>query len=304
MKSVSKAIIKTIIYSEIFGSSPNKLELFVKLHSQKLISKSEFDKSLEKLLVQKRIKTNNNRYNIHSHSNLFKSCKLASIINQKNQLISQNIDLISSTPFIRAVFLTGSLACRHPKPDDDIDLMIVTSKNRLWISRFLLLLKTHKIRRRPNSTVVNNKFCFNIFTEEDNLNFSPENIFIANEIIHSFPVYDSDNIYQNYLKANLWVVKYLANSLTVKKNQSIINNFHPKIKFNRALNKQTKKKSVSVNLIFNLINYLLYLLQFLFMLPKTSNETIKLNLALFHPKKTDSTIISEYKTRLKSHNLI
>lgn len=299
MNRVSKAILSSLTYSSLFSSSLSLNELYAKLHTDSPISFFNFTKNLKSLINQKIIYKKNNFYNI---TNKFedKNYKLKLLISKKKYL-NKYLPKIISIPFVKAVFLTGSLSAINSQKKDDIDLMLIVSSKRLWLTRFLINLKLNKVRRHPKDNFFQNKLCFNIFIEEDNLKF-PQNIYIANEIIQAQPIFLRGNIYQKLLKQNLWIKKYFANA--IPKSQE--NNFH------KALSKDynlkitpLKKSNSSPKLIFlDFINFFSFLAQYIHMKPKITHETIHFKKAFFHPDNLSQIITKQFQARKNSQNLL
>jgi len=53
-------------------------------------------------------------------------------------IISENLPVlkfIGGIPWVKMVAITGSLAAYNPEKDSDIDMMIITKQNRVWITR-------------------------------------------------------------------------------------------------------------------------------------------------------------------------
>ncbi|MFY9492892.1 MAG: nucleotidyltransferase domain-containing protein [Minisyncoccia bacterium] len=72
------------------------------------------------------------------------------------------LPVLLMAPYTRALFLAGSTTTGDPRPESDLDLIIVSQNNRLWLNRFFLeaLTRIFKIRRTKNN--FKNKICFNI----------------------------------------------------------------------------------------------------------------------------------------------
>src|SRR3989344_7841829 len=67
---------------------------------------------------------------------------------QKKWLIAQKVaDQLKAIPFIEAIFVTGSLAMNNCPRYDDIDFMIVTTPNTLWLTRLLVIFTLGALRR-------------------------------------------------------------------------------------------------------------------------------------------------------------
>jgi hypothetical protein len=113
--------------------------------------------------------------------------------------------IIKRFPFVRACFITGTLAKHISSPDCDIDFFVVTEKNRLWICRTSLIL-FKKI------FLLNSKkyFCLNYFVAEDALEIYDRNVFTATEIAHAKPLISSFH-FNEFLSRNSWISSYFPN---------------------------------------------------------------------------------------------
>lgn len=113
--------------------------------------------------------------------------------------------LMTCFPYVRGVFVSGSLSKNVMPLDGDIDYFIVTKPQRLWVTRtFLVLFK--KI------FLFNSKkhFCVNYFVDEDLLEIEEKNRFTATEVATVLPIYGSQ-IYQDFWAANGWLKNYYPN---------------------------------------------------------------------------------------------
>lgn len=114
--------------------------------------------------------------------------------------------IISRFPYVRAVFVSGSLSKGVLSSDGDIDYFIITHQDRLWVARTLLIL--YKKIFLMNS---HKYFCLNYFIDDKHLKIEENNIYTATEIATLLPLYG----YQHYLDfyhANAWVGFAFPNS--------------------------------------------------------------------------------------------
>lgn len=114
--------------------------------------------------------------------------------------------LIAAMPFVRLVSITGSLAMhnvRHPR--DDIDLLIVTAENRVWLGRGLVILVVHLARR------FGIELCPNYVLAEHHLQLGEPSLFIAHELAQLLPLHGL-HVYRRLLEGNAWIADYLPNA--------------------------------------------------------------------------------------------
>lgn len=116
-------------------------------------------------------------------------------------------------PWVKLVCVTGALAMNNADTEDDIDLMIVTVKNRLWLTRLIisLLFWPHLRGGRMDSSKVADRICINLWLDETALVIKQQSLYIAHEICQAQPIFDRDNTYQKFINANLWYKKFLPN---------------------------------------------------------------------------------------------
>ncbi|MFQ5583368.1 MAG: hypothetical protein ACE5GL_02900 [Calditrichia bacterium] len=86
------------------------------------------------------------------------------------------LSILCKLPWIKYVSLTGANSFESCAREDDIDLFVITSANRLWICYLLLVILSKLIRKRKI-------FCFNYLVDEDNLIFSERNYFTAVQLV-------------------------------------------------------------------------------------------------------------------------
>ena len=112
---------------------------------------------------------------------------------------------LKQIPFVRAVFITGSLSKNVASQSSDIDFMIVTAPNRLWIPKLILTA----IRRIFLFNTIK-YFCVNLFVSENGLLFSEKNIFNAVEIATTQVLWN-EVAYHRFQSVNSWTQWYLPN---------------------------------------------------------------------------------------------
>jgi hypothetical protein len=175
---------------------------------------------------------------------------------------------------ILLVGITGSVAAEYPKENEDIDLMIITKKESLWITRFLLKMwmEINLVpQRKRGKKQDKDEFCINLWLEEGSLELPAErhNLNNAMDLILMKPVINKNNIYEKFIRENDWAEKYVATGYN-----KIISNF----KFSIS-NKKEK-----TNIFKKAVNGVAFGLQYFYMRKKIKNETVDLKRAFFHPK--------------------
>lgn len=200
--------------------------------------------------------------------------KKRSIYSQIKLNIAKNlIPRLTQFPFIKAVFITGALAMSNSPVDDDIDIMLITDKSCLWITRILVIffLRLHGIRRdshlpEHSSARVSDKICDNLWLDTQHLLFADQKLYVAHELLQAKCIYDSGGVYKKLIIENAWVEKYLP--VAYRETLKTLSGFFP---------------DQQPIFILWLINLLLFTIQYLYMRPHLTCEKIGLGYAFFHP---------------------
>ncbi|HET6254001.1 MAG TPA: hypothetical protein VFE32_08000 [Puia sp.] len=111
--------------------------------------------------------------------------------------------LLFQFPFVRGVFISGSLSKRCAEEKEDVDYLIVTSANRLWIARTLMHLfkKLTYLRGRQH------RYCMNYYVDEEALEIREKNIFTATELITLMAASGNGGVI-GFFKANEWTTRF------------------------------------------------------------------------------------------------
>lgn len=107
--------------------------------------------------------------------------------------------IIARFPYVRGVFLSGSISKGFMSVKDDIDYFIITSPGRVWLTRTLLTLfkKIFLLNSYRN-------FCINFFLDDEHLAMRERDLYTATEIVFLLPTYNYD-LYLEMLSMNDWV---------------------------------------------------------------------------------------------------
>lgn len=137
------------------------------------------------------------------------------------QKAQKYVQKIANFPFVQGIAISGSLSKGVISENGDIDYFIITSPNRLWLARTLLvlykkicLLNSHKY------------FCINYFVDTNNLEVIDKNLFTAMEVAHIVPVFQEQQLFEKFYSQNQWIADYFPIPIPVRKkhsNYSLIN---------------------------------------------------------------------------------
>lgn len=209
-----QAILRTLLYSDIFDFPLKKEEIWWFLQNDKKISKEAFAKALGKLSGV--ISVKNGYYCLRGKEQtiLYRKKNLKEL--QKKMHIAQRATFfLSFIPTIYFIGISGSLAREKANTQDDIDFFIITKKNTLFMTRFLILciLEGLGLRRKRTDTQSPNKICVNLLIDETKLAWprTKRDLYTAHEIIALKPLFERQMGFERFLAANQWVSAFFPN---------------------------------------------------------------------------------------------
>ncbi len=276
----AKAIIKTLSYSGVFNYPLSFYQIYTNLISKNYFSGKKIKKELKDLEKKNILKKLDNKY-ILSNLDSIDWVEREKRTKEKIKENSYIFYYLRKIPWIMMIALTGSSANLNMDENADIDIIFITRKNRLWLTRgivFLILLVLNKLPKDQGKRRV----CPNIFIDERNLSWAKKkrNLYVAQNIMSIQPILDKDNTYLKFVHANKWIKKYYYN-----------------LKINLPKDITISKSSKSF--ILNSIEKLVKNLQFLYMRKKISKEIATDKLIHFNKNDNSKWIIAKYKKILK-----
>lgn len=213
-------VLKIILYFDGFQYPIS----FDEIVSYSKFTKENVKNALNDLVLNKTLFFNDGFYSISDKLCLVQRRKVGNKSAKKILVKAAKVSkFISQFPFIEGVFLSGSLSKGYFGEDDDIDFFIITSSNRLWLAR-TLLVAYKKI------FLLNSKkyFCVNYFMSTNSLEIAEKNRFTATEFVTLIPM-SGNGVYCDLKKNNAWVLNYFPH-------------FSNQTKFSESIKKSTIKQ--------------------------------------------------------------
>ncbi|HSX18902.1 MAG TPA: hypothetical protein VLE91_02075 [Candidatus Saccharimonadales bacterium] len=280
--NISQAILSTLAYHDIFDY-PLRAE---EIHTYLIGKKSDIKSILSSLIILElsgRILKQGSLYALKGRKKLF------TIRTQRQKYSKSKLNrayfyatLLTLIPTIKTIAVSGALAMQNSHKSDDIDFLIITSKNTLWTTRFFANLILFPFKRKPQlssshySLASNNRACLNLFLDEQDLKIKEQNLYTAHELAQLKILYDKQKTYSRVIRSNNWLLKFL-----------------PNWKMYKLENGKWKMENLS------LLEILLKKFQLAYMKSKISTERIGDHQLFFHPANTQDWVLREYKKRVR-----
>ena len=198
--------------------------------------------------------------------------------------------IISKIPAIKLVAVSGALAMNNASEDSDVDLLVITSRQTLWITRPFVyaVLKLHSFQiRSPKDANEKDRLCLNLWMDESDLDIREKNIYTAHELAQLVPLVNKNKTYEKLMAQNKWVKDYWPNAI---KARSI--NIE---KRNNLVSFKIKYLNIVLSFVLRVSNLFMYTLQKLYMNSKMTRETVTLTRAFFHPRDWGKEIEQKLK---------
>ena len=293
-KPLEEAILKTLVYANIFDYPLKEKEIWQRLISESGISprpearpewNQEFRMAVRNLCHNSLTGFYRGYYFLPRRKKIVQIRQVREKWSHgKLKKAQQVASLLKFIPTVKMVAVTGNLAVENCKRDDDIDLLIVASPGTLWLTRFLatFLLEIIGQRRRPGQKNVRDKICLNMFLDEDHLQIPQEeqDLYVAHEVVQLKPLWERDRTCQKFLVANLWVKKYLPNGMEPR-----VMNYKVRI----------KKTNSPLKIIESFCRWL----QLWYMKNRRTTEVVTEGTIRFHPQDVRPWVLKEFGKKLR-----
>jgi len=206
---MKRAILQTLAYADVFGYPLKEKEIRKFLIGQ-VLTKGQIWPRLSQ------VSQKNGFFFLKDRGRIVALRRKREKWSQEKIRIAQKVSQwLKIIPTIKMVAVTGALAMENAAKEDDIDLLIITAKKRLWLTRLLTVFLVELVarRRHPHDRSVKDKICLNMFLDEEHLAvpLKERDLFTAHEVCQLKPLWDRNKTYQKFIQKNPWVKDFLPN---------------------------------------------------------------------------------------------
>ena len=295
MDNSEKAIVRTLLYSDIFDYPLSDDEVWKFLISNKNIDKKLFENKIKK--INSIVFRKDGFLHMEDKSSVV-SKRIISFRESKIKinLAYKTIEKLFIIPTVVFIGISGNLSMMNAGRKDDIDLFVITTKNTVWITRLLLIvyLKILGKHRKRSDKDVADKFCLNMIIDEDKLLLSKNlrSLYTAHEIVQLMPIMQRGDIYKKFIDSNKWVKSYMPNIIEEISGQKIA----------------IPRKSILENFLRVVIKFPFFesaarILQVNVMKRNITREIIEDKFIALHPKDYKNIILARYEEKISRYGL-
>ena len=205
LSDTKRNILATLAYFDLFNYPLTMEEVFLYLPAKS--DYNEFGYAIRGLVIDRMIYQFDKFYTLKNDyflvdSRLKGNVKAAELISIAKRVSK----LMIRFPYVRGIAISGSLSKNFADEKSDIDLFIITAKNRLWIARTLM----HCFKKLTFLVNKQHYFCMNYYIDEQELQIREKNTYTAIEVATLMPLH-GDAVFEQFYLANAWTREYLPN---------------------------------------------------------------------------------------------
>jgi hypothetical protein len=205
-KDLANNILKTVAYFDVFKYPLTSEQIFRYLPQNSISVNDVENAALQMTASNKLLKEKSYFLLPFSHRSIIEKREADEHRAQKKLKYARNISrFIKLMPFIRGIFLTGSLSKNVADSSSDIDFMIVAASKRLWICR-TMLTAFRKIFLFGSSKY----FCTNFYVTENGYAQHRRNIFTSVEVATTKVIWN-ESAFLEFQRQNQWIKEFLPN---------------------------------------------------------------------------------------------
>lgn len=226
MPYLSDSILATLVCYDIFDFPLTSFEVFKYLinpgrFSIKNVKSSVFNIKVAEIVVEL---DNMKRVGVVGHKNGFYflpgrdalyelRIEREKIAAQKWKKFLRIARWFQAVPYLRGMLASGSMALGNTDKESDFDVLVIAVSGRLYTCRIFLCLvaSLFRARRTRYEKSAPDKFCFNHYITDGNLNIKHESLYNAQTYANLKPVLARNGIFSRFYNENIWINKYVYN---------------------------------------------------------------------------------------------
>lgn len=221
LSSLEKQILATISYYSIFDYPLTSIEVFSYLIKSKESGDDKYSlgdvlEALEKSeMLKAKLDVRFGFYFLKGREEIVaRRLERKKIADRKWKKAKKIFWLMQITPFLKGIFISGSLALGNSRKDSDIDLIIVAKKGRIWTVRTFVTILTSLLFAKRHGNVTKDMICLNHYVTDGSLKIPFESLYNAQSYIHLVNLYRHTKdfeLFRKFQNENNWIGNYVEN---------------------------------------------------------------------------------------------
>ena len=211
-KYCQQAILDTLSYRAVFAYPMSSYQLATFLISKEEISTNAIRQELKRLIKIGAVSQKGGKYFLSGVTPIDWELRMAG-----TKAVLAGLDFVFKSlgriPWVLFIGVTGTMAVGNGTGKDDVDVFIITTRGRAWLTRLFVVILLKVCGCYRSDIAPAGKICPNIFVDEQNTAWDKtrQNLYTAHEIVMMRPVFDRRGTYFKFLSANKWVFDYFGN---------------------------------------------------------------------------------------------
>lgn len=227
---LNEAIKRTIVWFDIFSFPLTPLELW-----QFLPLKTQWSEIMPALTDNNfGLKQKQGFWFIGDEQKIHTRLRRQNYADRKFKLALKFAKIFGQLPWVKLIAVANQIGYGNLKDLGDIDLFIITQKNRLWLTRLIMAAPLKILKLRPNDRSGENNsrdtFCLSFLVDEDHLNLirfrlntGEEDIYLTYWLASLTPIFERGETFQKLISENAWLKKQLPNwQIAIPSHQRLI----------------------------------------------------------------------------------
>lgn len=207
MSEIEENILSTLAYFDLFSYPLNRGEIYLFMPAK--CDMNSYNYALNRLINEQLIHRFEKFYSLRNDHFLIERRNKGNKRAAELMVTSRKVcSLLARFPYVRGIGISGSLSKNFADESADIDLFIITAKNRLWVARTFM----HTFKKLTYLFNKQHYFCMNYYIDEQNLEIPEKNIYTATEVVTLIPL-QGDAQFVDFFAANAWSRLFLPNNV-------------------------------------------------------------------------------------------
>jgi len=224
VEHLRESILATIVYYDIlnfpltlfeikkFLIHPARLRPAAQSSVEAPPSLSDIQKEIDGLAAAKKVVQQNGFYFLNGRNNLcVQRAEKEKISAQKWKKLLKAARWFAAVPYLRGIFVGGSMAINNTAEEGDFDILAVARVGRLYTCRLFLSLAASLFgaRRKRFDKVAPDKFCFNHYIVDTVPGIEHQSLFNAQSYASLTPILAGEELFEKFYGANEWIQNFI-----------------------------------------------------------------------------------------------